>query len=379
MDLTKRQQEIFDFIKRYSAQARLSADGARHRQGRRPGVVLDGPRAPREPREGRAAAARPVQAARDRAARPARSTARRERGARRRRACRSSARSRPASRSSPRRTSRSTCRCPGSPAASDGEYVLRVRGDSMKDAGILEGDFVVVRPQETPRTARSSSRSWARRRPSSASSGGRPHPPAARERRRWSRSAPRRCAILGRVVGLFRSVAMSRRPADRIDASVRLPIRRAASTPATTACRDERERAPVAARLTLDDADRRRLGGPGRRSAPSRCPVCGGRLSPQRRADAARGRCAELRRRCPDSSRCCSRGTALRVRAPRPALALECAAPGSRVTGERSRRGKSGHHRAGWSVSRPGETRGKVPQKSHRLRPPLHVRPGRQG
>jgi repressor LexA len=30
-----------------------------------------------------------------------------------------------------------------------GEYVLRVRGESMIDAGILEGDFVVVRPQET--------------------------------------------------------------------------------------------------------------------------------------------------------------------------------------------------------------------------------------
>jgi repressor LexA len=31
----------------------------------------------------------------------------------------------------------------------DGEYVLRVRGESMKDAGILPGDYVVVRPQET--------------------------------------------------------------------------------------------------------------------------------------------------------------------------------------------------------------------------------------
>jgi repressor LexA len=31
----------------------------------------------------------------------------------------------------------------------DGEYVLRVRGDSMKDAGILAGDYVVVRPQQT--------------------------------------------------------------------------------------------------------------------------------------------------------------------------------------------------------------------------------------
>ena len=31
----------------------------------------------------------------------------------------------------------------------DGEYILRIRGESMKDAGILEGDFVVVRTQET--------------------------------------------------------------------------------------------------------------------------------------------------------------------------------------------------------------------------------------
>ena len=31
----------------------------------------------------------------------------------------------------------------------EGEYVLAVRGDSMVNAGILDGDFVVVRPQET--------------------------------------------------------------------------------------------------------------------------------------------------------------------------------------------------------------------------------------
>jgi repressor LexA len=30
-----------------------------------------------------------------------------------------------------------------------GDYLLRVRGDSMKDAGILQGDLVVVRPQNT--------------------------------------------------------------------------------------------------------------------------------------------------------------------------------------------------------------------------------------
>jgi len=34
-------------------------------------------------------------------------------------------------------------------AAEDGDFLLRVRGDSMKDAGILEGDVVVVQRQET--------------------------------------------------------------------------------------------------------------------------------------------------------------------------------------------------------------------------------------
>ena len=38
---------------------------------------------------------------------------------------------------------------PAFAGGSDGEYLLRVRGESMKDVGILEGDLVVVRPQET--------------------------------------------------------------------------------------------------------------------------------------------------------------------------------------------------------------------------------------
>jgi repressor LexA len=33
----------------------------------------------------------------------------------------------------------------------EGEYVLRVSGESMRDAGILEGDYVVVRPQDSAR------------------------------------------------------------------------------------------------------------------------------------------------------------------------------------------------------------------------------------
>ena len=31
----------------------------------------------------------------------------------------------------------------------DGDYILRVRGESMKNAGIIEGDYVIVRPSET--------------------------------------------------------------------------------------------------------------------------------------------------------------------------------------------------------------------------------------
>jgi repressor LexA len=31
----------------------------------------------------------------------------------------------------------------------DGQYLLRIRGESMKDAGILDGDYVVVRSQST--------------------------------------------------------------------------------------------------------------------------------------------------------------------------------------------------------------------------------------
>jgi repressor LexA len=38
---------------------------------------------------------------------------------------------------------------PGIAGGEDGEFVLRVKGDSMKDAGILEGDHVIVRRQET--------------------------------------------------------------------------------------------------------------------------------------------------------------------------------------------------------------------------------------
>jgi repressor LexA len=38
---------------------------------------------------------------------------------------------------------------PGIAGGEEGEFVLRVKGDSMKDAGILEGDHVVVRRQDS--------------------------------------------------------------------------------------------------------------------------------------------------------------------------------------------------------------------------------------
>ena len=38
---------------------------------------------------------------------------------------------------------------PGIAGGEDGEFVLRVKGDSMKDAGILEDDHVIVRRQDT--------------------------------------------------------------------------------------------------------------------------------------------------------------------------------------------------------------------------------------
>jgi len=51
----------------------------------------------------------------------------------------------------PRRTSRTTSRCRNVVGGEDGDYILRrPPGESMKDAGILEGDFVRGAP---PRSA----------------------------------------------------------------------------------------------------------------------------------------------------------------------------------------------------------------------------------
>ena len=67
------------------------------------------------------------------------------------RRCRSSARSPPAVRSRPTRTRRRRSAVPDMLAPGGDAYVLRVRGDSMIEAHIADGDFVLIRPQTTAR------------------------------------------------------------------------------------------------------------------------------------------------------------------------------------------------------------------------------------
>ena len=153
MDLTKRQQEIFDFIKRYSSQhgypptvrdigkavgltssstvhahlANLEKLGLLRRDPSKPRAIEMLDRAARDvgsavqgaigkvvapglPLVGHVAAGQPILA---------------------------------------EENIEEYVQVPQAAGGEDGEYVLRVRGDSMIDAGILEGDFVVVRPQDT--------------------------------------------------------------------------------------------------------------------------------------------------------------------------------------------------------------------------------------
>src|SRR5437763_5077421 len=145
MDLTKRQQEIFDFIKRYSAKygypptvrdigkavglASSSTVHAHLSNLERIGLLRRDPTKPRAielldraaagvrsfvrpglPVVGHVAAGQPVLA---------------------------------------EENIEDYVQTPDFAGGRDGEYLLRVRGDSMKDIGILDGDLVVVRPQET--------------------------------------------------------------------------------------------------------------------------------------------------------------------------------------------------------------------------------------
>ena len=144
MDLTKRQQEIFDFIKRYSAKygypptvrdigkavglASSSTVHAHLSNLERIGLLRRDPSKPRAielldraaagmktfvrpglPLVGQVAAGQPILA---------------------------------------EENIEDYVQTPPAAGGQDGEYLLRVRGDSMKNIGILEDDIVVVRPQD---------------------------------------------------------------------------------------------------------------------------------------------------------------------------------------------------------------------------------------
>ena len=145
MDLTKRQQEIFEFIRRYSAKygypptvrdigkavglassstvhahlANLERIGLLRRDPSKPRAIemLDRAAAgvrgfvrPGLPLVGQVAAGQPVLA---------------------------------------EENIEDYVQTPAFAGGDDGQYLLRVRGESMRDVGILPGDLVVVRPQET--------------------------------------------------------------------------------------------------------------------------------------------------------------------------------------------------------------------------------------
>jgi repressor LexA len=89
----------------------------------------------------------------------------------------------------------------------EGEYILRVRGESMKNAGILEGDFVVIRPQETAAdgeivVAMVGEEATVKRFFREAD-----HVRLQPENETMEPIRSRDVRVLGRVVGVFRSVA----------------------------------------------------------------------------------------------------------------------------------------------------------------------------
>ncbi len=88
-----------------------------------------------------------------------------------------------------------------------GDYVLQVRGESMKDAGIIEGDYVVVRPSEDASNGEivvaligdeATVKRYFRQKD---------HVRLQPENRSMKAIKTRDAEVLGRVVGVFRSVS----------------------------------------------------------------------------------------------------------------------------------------------------------------------------
>ena len=144
MDLTKRQQEIVDYIKRYrlsTAIRRPCATSARLSAWRRLRRCMPTSRTWSE--SGCSGVTRPSRA------RSSRSTARpREYAALRPRLplVGQVAAGQPVF---AEENIEEYIQTPPFAGGAEGEYLLRVRGESMKDVGFLEDDLVVVRPQDT--------------------------------------------------------------------------------------------------------------------------------------------------------------------------------------------------------------------------------------
>ena len=112
--------------------AMLERKGFLRRDPNRPRAV--DVRSPGEPLDGKSAASGPLQRRRRPAATPPSSS-------------RWSAASRPAARSSPSRWSRTSSRCRATLVGEGTLFMLKVAGDSMIEAAIADGDWVVVRQQ----------------------------------------------------------------------------------------------------------------------------------------------------------------------------------------------------------------------------------------
>src|SRR5919112_858385 len=116
LNLTKRQQEIFEFIKRYSGEHGYPPTGRDPTKPRALELLVDKAKSMVSPSGlplvGQVAAGAPILA---------------------------------------EENVEDYVELPPIAGGDDGEFILRVKGDSMKDAGILDGDHVTVRKQQTAR------------------------------------------------------------------------------------------------------------------------------------------------------------------------------------------------------------------------------------
>ena len=348
LNLTKRQQEIFDFIKRYSAKygypptvrdigkaIGLTSSSTVHAHLsnlEKAGLLRRDPTKPRA-----------IELLIDRAKR----VKRRSIPAAGR--CRWSARSRPAQPVLAEENIEDYVQVPDIAGGDEGEYIL---------AGGRRLDDQRRHPRRRPRGRalagdghRRRHRRGARRRfgghRQALLPGGGPHPPPAGERRCSSPSSATRSRCSG---GWSASSGGSREHRGRTASPARSGDIDRPARPGRCAAASSRplRRRQADARA----AARARMGGP----APPR----GRGVSRLHGRDGRDGRCRHAAADCRRGATFLRRLWHAGCECLDSAVAGQAAAGAGEKTGLR---GKSGHRRAGWSGDRPGETRGKVPQK----------------